>query len=394
MTPTWYERKLWHLYDCTDYAVNLFHCPTVAYSGEDDIQKQAADIMETALRREGIDLLHIIGPQTKHAIHPASAVEIERRMDSLANAGREVMPRKVHFTTYTLKYNRMHWVTVNALGEHWKQARVFAELIPSHHVTVKTKNVTDLTLSMPPGRSPFDLRQPVIVEIDGRSLTAPRPKSDRSWSCRLHRDGDNWHIGAPPAGGLRKQHNLQGPIDDAFMDSFLFVRPTHRSRNAKMQKWAEGELQHARDHWRRQFRGDARVKNDDDVTGDDIASSNLVLWGDPLSNSVLARIVNKLPIRWTDREIIAGDHHYSTDHHALILVYPNPLNPTKYVVLNSGFTYREFAYLNNARQVPMLPDWAVVDLRSPPTSQYPGKIVDADFFGERWQLRAPRWSSK
>jgi len=58
------------------------------------------------------------------------------------------------------------------------------------------------------------------------------------------------------------------------------------------------------------------------------------------------------------------------------------------------FTYREFAYLNNARQVPMLPDWAVVDLRSPPTSQYPGKIVDADFFGERWQLRAPRRSSK
>jgi hypothetical protein len=29
--PTWYEKKLWHLYDCTDYAVNLFNCPTVAY---------------------------------------------------------------------------------------------------------------------------------------------------------------------------------------------------------------------------------------------------------------------------------------------------------------------------------------------------------------------------
>ena len=109
---------------------------------------------------------------------------------------------------------------------------------------------------------------------------------------------------------------------------------------------------------------------------------------------MLARIADRLPIRWTNKEIIVGDQHYSTDHHALILVYPNPLNPTKYVVLNSGFTYREYAYLNNARQVPMLPDWAVVDLRSPPTSQYPGKIVDADFFGERWQLRPRRRSAK
>ena len=44
-----------------------------------------------------------------------------------------------------------------------------------------------------------------------------------------------------------------------------------------------------------------------------------------------------------------------------MLIYPNPLNPKKYVVLNSGFTFREFDYLNNARQIPKLPDWAVVD---------------------------------
>ena len=42
-----------------------------------------------------------------------------------------------------------------------------------------------------------------------------------------------------------------------------------------------------------------------------------------------------------------------------MLIYPNPLNPKQYVVLNSGFTFREYDYLNNARQVPKLPDWAV-----------------------------------
>jgi hypothetical protein len=39
-------------------------CPTVAYSGEIDKQKQAADVMERALRGEQVDLMHIIGPQT------------------------------------------------------------------------------------------------------------------------------------------------------------------------------------------------------------------------------------------------------------------------------------------------------------------------------------------
>jgi hypothetical protein len=72
------------------------------------------------------------------------------------------------------------------------------------------------------------------------------------------------------------------------------------------------------------------------------------------------------------------------------MIYPNPLNPKRYVVLNSSFTFREFAYLNNARQVPMLPDWAIVDLRSPATSQFPGKVVAADFFGEKWELLPAR----
>jgi predicted peptidase len=60
----WYQQKLWHWYNATDNALNLENCPTVAYSGEIDKQKQAADVMERTLRGENVDLLHIIGPQT------------------------------------------------------------------------------------------------------------------------------------------------------------------------------------------------------------------------------------------------------------------------------------------------------------------------------------------
>ena len=71
-----------------------------------------------------------------------------------------------------------------------------------------------------------------------------------------------------------------------------------------------------------------------------------------------------------------------------MLIYPNPLNPKKYVVLNSGFTFREYDYLNNARQVPKLPDYAVIDVTTPPNSRHPGKVVRAGFFGEKWELQA------
>ena len=69
---------------------------------------------------------------------------------------------------------------------------------------------------------------------------------------------------------------------------------------------------------------------------------------------------------------------------------PNPLNPKKYVVLNSGFTFREFADSNNARQIPSLPDWAIIDVTTPPDAHLPGKVADADFFGESWELKPPR----
>ena len=75
--------------------------------------------------------------------------------------------------------------------------------------------------------------------------------------------------------------------------------------------------------------------------------------------------------------------------HVPILIYPNPLNPKKYVVLNSGFTFREFDYLNNARQTPKLPDYAVIDITTPPDFRYPGKIALAGFFGEDWGLPTP-----
>jgi len=389
LKPTWYEKKLWQMYDCPGYAINLFQCPTVAYSGEIDSQKQAADVMELALKNVGIDLVHIIGPNTAHKLHPDSKIIIEDKMDSLASVGRQRIPGTVHLVAYTLKYNRMNWVTLDAMGEEWTQAHIDARLHSQNRVEVKTDNVTAFSLKMDAGESPLDMTHPVMVQVDGVKLEAPRPKSDRSWQVSFHKTDDAWHVGSAvyEPGQLVKKHNLQGPIDDAFMDSFIFVSPSGTCASPTVDKWVQSEMKHAIVHWRQQFRGDARVMQDSKITDKEIASSNLILWGDPQSNQLIKKIVDKLPIQWNQEAIVVGEKQYPADHHAPILIFPNPLNPEKYVVLNSGFTYREYAYLNNARQVPMLPDWAIIDLRTPAGSQYPGKVVDANFFDEFWRVK-------
>jgi hypothetical protein len=387
--PPWYEQTLWHLYDCTDYALNLFNCPTVAYSGEVDRQKQAADMMARALAKEGIELVHVIGAKAPHRYTPEAKEEINRRIDSIVKIGRDPLPVKVRFTTWTLRYNRSFWVQVDGLEKHWERSRVDADLFGRDGLgpEIITKNISALTLTMPPGHYPPELDTRPSMTIDGEKVDARGALSDRSWTAHFRKVDSRWQpADSHNDGTLRKRHGLQGPIDDAFMDSFLMVRPTGPALNDKVGQWAGVEMRHAVDHWRRQFRGEARVKDDKDVTEVDIAGHNLILWGDPGSNSVIGKITGKLPVQWDKDVVRLGSKTFGAGHHVPVLIYPNPLNPKRYIVLNSGFTFREYDYLNNARQVPKLPDFAVLDVDVPVTARAAGGIVAAGFFTEEWGL--------
>ncbi|MCI0705610.1 MAG: hypothetical protein L0241_31505, partial [Planctomycetia bacterium] len=355
--PTWYEKKLWHMYNATDYASNLFNVPTIAYSGELDKQKQAADVMEREMKKLGLKLSHIIGPKTEHSYEKGAKEEINKKLDALVARDdlSGLFKREIRFTTFTLRYNESPWVRVEALGRHWERATVNAELLGNTAPVIKTENVTAIRLT------PFDTIGALTITLDGQKFTYRMEEKIIEPGFRKV-DGKWVEEKAAPAGmGLVKKHGLQGPIDDAFMDSFIMVKPSGRPMRSKTADWAEKEMKHAISHWRSQFRGDAPVKDDIDIRDEDIKNNNLILWGDPMSNSVLTKIADKLPVKWTDKGVTVGKDTYELGKHVPVLIYPNPLNPKKYVVINSGFTFREYDYLNNARQVPKLPDYAMID---------------------------------
>jgi hypothetical protein len=384
-TPPWWEQTLYRLYDATDYVANLSNNPLLAYSGEIDPQKQSADMMAAAAEKEDVKIERLIGPNTAHKYEPGAKQELAKWLDEQISKGTSVMPPHVHLTTYTLRYNVMKWITVDGLEKHWERADIDAELVDEGTFRIKTKNVDAFTIALPAGPAPLDKTRAPRLEIDGQELVGPEVKE--RWTAHFKKAGGKWALSeAEGDAALAKRHNLSGPIDDAFMDSFIFVTPTGKALNENVGAWSKSELDRAIVEWRRVFRGDARIKQDTAVTEEDAASANLVLWGDPGSNAVIARILPMLPIQWTKRDLTVGNLHVAAADHAPVLIFPNPMNPKRYVVLNSSFTFRQGSTTTNALQTPKLPDWAVIDLRMPPSLKWPGLVVDAGFFDERWQL--------
>ena len=155
--------------------------------------------------------------------------------------------------------------------------------------------------------------------------------------------------------------------------------------NEKVGAWASSEMQAAEDRWRRLFRGEVKVFKDNDPELEQNLMHNFILWGDPSSNKYLARIMDELPVRWDAKEIKVGGRRFDSADHALVMIYAKPKG-RGYIVIDSGHTFRDDHDRTNSQQTPKLPDWAVIDLNTPPSGTSPGKVVAAGFFDENWQL--------
>ena len=380
--PPW-EQKLWRWTDATVYAANLANVALVAYSGEIDKQKQSADIMERFAAKEGLTFPHIIGPQTAHKYHPDAKPKIEAFVTAAADKGRDKEPQQVHLTTYTLIYPTMRWVELDGLEKSFERADVTAK-VEGDKIVATTRNINALRFTTPfaAGLASDRIKQ---VVLDGATLPAGWNKT----GAQFHKEAGQWQNG--PLTTLHKQPGVCGPIDHAFMSRFLFVRPTGKPLNAAVGAWTQAEMELARAEWRRVFRGEAPIKDDTAVTAADLASCNLILWGDPTSNALFKRLADRLPLRWSATALEFGGKTYDAACHAPIMIFPNPLNPGRYIVLNSGHTFRSGANNTNSDQTPKLPDWAIVNLSEPPGPRWPGRIAATGFFDDQWQPKGETW---
>lgn len=167
---------------------------------------------------------------------------------------------------------------------------------------------------------------------------------------------------------------VQGPVDAALMGSLVAVTGSRKGWN----DLSTNRMQQFVTEFPKWMRGDVPQVKDIDLSDAQIRASNLILFGDPASNKVTARVLPKLPVKWTKSNIEIGGEKYSSADHVLVMIYPNPLNPDRYVVLNSGHTFGEKEFKGtNALLYPRMGDWAVLNKA--------GQVVKAGLFDENWK---------
>jgi hypothetical protein len=387
ITPT--AQKLLRWYDVLPWTQNLLGTKTIAYSGEIDKQKRAADRVVQRALQLGIEFPYVIGEKMPHKVDETSKQIIDAQ---IAKWAEEVTPgpvTEIDFVTYTLRYNRADWIRILGLTEHWTAAHIKADLDTENElVKIVTEGVTHLDIDFSdsgwPGR-----RGAVDVEIDGSTYNVEDSGNLRGFQCSLVKDGDDqWTIRRGDTETIRKRPGMQGPIDDAFCDRFVIVLPSRPARHGQVQRWIDRETEYLKSRWSRLMRGDVQVVLDRDLTEDQIETCNLICFGDFFSNRVLYNVSDRIPVQWTRQTLRVGGKSFDPVKHVPVFCYPNPMNPQRYLVANSGMTFREFSNTSNSRQIAMLPDWAVLDVTTVDDSIHAGEIVAQGFFDESWQLPA------
>lgn len=373
-----------------DYAANAAVVPAIAAIGDQDVFFQAHVIMGEAFAKEKLPFVNLISPGTGHLIDPTTHAEQLRRIGEYAARGLDHAPPHLRFVTWTLKYNRCHWLEVLALQQHYVRAEIIASV--DEHGSIEIDEPTNITQ--------FAIHPPMVktahtrLKIGGMEVNFPQHDSALVFGLR---NGAWQYVGArSEVDSAGKRPGLQGPIDDAFCAPFLCVRGTGKPWNSEVNAWASASLRRFEYEWARYMRGELPVKNDTDVTEADVQEKHLVLFGDPGSNSWIARALPKLPVSWTRDDIRLRDVKYSAKNHAPVLICASPFAANRYVVINSGHTFheKEFAAFNYLL-FPRLGDWAIIEMSpeseqwEPTSPTFPEKVIRAGYFDEQWQAFSP-----
>jgi pimeloyl-ACP methyl ester carboxylesterase len=388
--PTHQEATL-HMLDSVDYAANAGVVPAIACMGEKDVFFQAHVIMGEAFRREGLEMVNLISPGTGHVIDPVTHAEQMRRIGEYAARGLNHLPRELRFVTWTLKYPRCHWVTLERLNRHYDRAEFAARVQADGAIDVdEPKNVTRFSIA----GAVLDGKKP-RVRIGGQEFLLPDlPAAGQARRAVVFVKGaEGWKVAstADQQNVAGKRPGLTGPIDDAFATKFLCLRGTGAPWNSRAQEYADASLRRFAYEWHRYFRGDLPIKDDRDVTADDARTSHLILFGDPGSNSYLGKIAARLPVRWTKNDVVVAGKSYAAAEHVPAFICPNPDSTERYVVVNSGHTFREVELAKlNYLLFPRWGDWAVIKVVEKLPQQgaepFTDNVLHAGFFNEDWRF--------
>ncbi len=365
-----FKRQLLDLESGAPHVQNFTHIPFLVFQGTADVlidPTQAYRFVED-MGRLGLkaELVRLEGQSHWIADEVFSTAKAFEWMDAQR---RVAAPKNVRFKTYSLLYHRAWWVTLDAIERWGEPAEVNATLEAGNKLELTTHNVARLLLRPP--KELADPKAPLAATVNGKPQKL-EPNAEGAFTVEL---------AAVPATPLRKKPTLCGPIKDAFNGRFQFVYGTAgdkeaTDRNRTLARQVQKE-------WYTFAKGFRNVVPDTSISDAEMARSNLILFGTPKTNALLARMAAKLPVRFTaDGYEILGKTYKAGETTGLMFIYPNPLAPERYIVVYDGQHYGE--KLGENHKYDLLPDFIVYS--DEPDYDDSNSFYVAGFFDTAWQL--------
>jgi poly(3-hydroxybutyrate) depolymerase len=367
----------------TALLANASHVPASIFHelGDTEVSPGFTNVAETAYRSLGLpfhdgllERAFVWTPWSDHWVGYRMSGSWNEIEGILAAYRRVNLPKEVMLTTPGLRHNRSYWISIDSFERYDEPASLKAR-IEGNTIDINSTNVRAFSLSLSP--SLVEMSASLRVKQNGKQIFAGRPEAELS-------------LGAKAVTGVHKERGLSGPLSDIFYEPFLVVYGAQGEDNVDLEATRK-EAEAIRTKGLRGVRFySVPIKSDSEVTPADIESFHLLLVGTPKSNLLLRRIESQLPVRIEGGAVVAGNSRFSGEDVGYRLIYPNPLNPRKYVVVCSAVTYKGLeglAYIPspnfgwNARVTE--PDLVVTDRRA--HGLYP-RYLAAMTFDNRWQL--------
>lgn len=332
---TWWEDVLIEQRDATTYAENGMYTPMKVVHGRRDGPRHATAMTDRYRAMNYTVELDI--PEAGHDVWQYSYGDgaLVRWMMRFV---RPSAPDEVVYKTMSYRHLRAYWVRIGWIDDYMRPAllRVHVDKDDRSRVVVDTaSNLRGFTLDL--GRARVaDGPAPLTIQLpDGTATVQGRGPT------HFRRVGAGpWHVAdtaAPPAG--HKRPGASGPVDDIMYEPHTFVVGTTDPAQTDVNRRLVAE-----DHtYLRHHQHDIWFPIVDDTAVDEATlRGNLVLYGNPASNAVLARMLEtgKLPLRFDDDALMLGERRFDGDDVGIKMAYPNPFAPDKTVVIVAGVTWR------------------------------------------------------
>jgi len=225
-------------------------------------------------------------------------------------------PADIDFSSPHSLYNKAYWLTLTDRHPS-KWAHIHAQ-VNQNTIDITHENVNGYTLDLK--HLPHRKGQPITLTDNGRVRFRGIPSSD------------SLHIQTNP---LSQRHSsyIAGsvPLAQVLSSPFIIVKGTMGS--PKDQQTINALADTLNQHWHNRYFTHCHIKNDSEITPDDMKTFHLIALGNHQSNALIKRCSAQLPLQITEDAITINGQRIAGQQLNFYMVCPNPLNPQRHLAI-------------------------------------------------------------